>query len=116
MSINDSTIYKGDNTAAFGNNFLTIKVKNPNLYYVSKIIFSVNSGIITKTFEDAEHFQREETVLYVNFSSEETQKLSATNVGNLIPYDENGLQSTCRQSVTFYAQNGVICNVRRNCC
>lgn len=116
MAEQDNAIYRGDDTAAFGNNFLTIKVKNPLLYKVSKVIFSVNGGIIEKTFTDPDFFQREETLLYVNFTSEETRKLSPTNTGNLVPYDEENRQTTCRQSVTFYAQNGVICNVRRNCC
>lgn len=114
--MSSNSIFKGDNTAAFGGNFLTIKVLNPQLYKISKLLFSVNGGIIQKSFngEDYNYFQIEETILTVNFSSQETQKLSATNVGNLIAYDENGLQETCVQSVKFYAQNGVICNAK--CC
>ena len=116
MTHQDNSIYKGDNTAAFGGNYLTIKVTNEQLYKISKIIFSVNGGKIQKTFTDANYFQVAETLLTVNFTSEETQMLTAVNVGNLLAYDEYDRQFTCHQSVTFNAQNGVICNVRRNCC
>ena len=109
-----NAIFKGDNTAAFGGNFLTILVKNPDLYPISKLIFSVNGGIIQKQFTDPDNFQREETALTVNFNSQETVKLNSSNVGNLIAYDAEGLQETCIQSVKFYAQNGVINNAK--CC
>ena len=114
--MSSNAIFKGDNTAAFGGNFLTIKVKNPQLYKISKLLFVVNSGAIQKPFngEDYNYFQTEETLLTVNFNSQETQKLSTANIGNLIAYDENGLQETCVQSVRFNAQNGVICNAK--CC
>ena len=110
-------IFKGDNTAAYGNNFLTISVKNPDLYKISKIIFSVNGGCIQKPFngEDYDYFQTEETLLSVNFNSSETLKLLPSNVGNLITYDEQGRQDTCPQSVKFYSQNGVINNVKCSC-
>ena len=112
--MSSNAVFKGDNTAAFGGNFITIKVKNPQLYKISKLLFSANSGIIQKPFkgEDYNYFQLEEIILVVNFDSNETKKLSATNVGNLIAYDENGLQETCVQSVKFYAQNGVISNAK----
>ena len=113
--MSSNAIFKGDSTAAFGGNFLTILVKNPDLYKISKLIFSVNGGCIQKPFTDPEYFQRAETLLTVNFDSTETVKLSATNVGNLIAYDEFGLQETCIQSVKFYAQNGVISNAKCSC-
>lgn len=111
----NNPIFKGDNTAAFGGNFLTILVKNPDLYKISKLVFSVNGGIIQKTFTDEDYFRRAETLLSVNFDSNETKRLSVTNVGNLVAYDEYGLQETCVQSVKFYAQNGVICNAKCGC-
>ena len=115
--MSSNSIFKSDNTAAFGGNFLTIKVKNPELYKVSKLLFVVNSGVIQKLFkgEDYNYFQQEETLLTVNFTSQETQKLSSANVGNLIAYDENNLQETCAQTVRFSAQNGVICNAKCRC-
>lgn len=103
-----TTIYKGDDTGAFGNTFITLKVKNPELLAISKLVLSINGGCITKTFTDAHNFQAEEIVLRINFSSAETAKLNVSNTVNLIAYDEQGKQSTCRQSVSFSAKNGVI--------
>lgn len=109
-------IFKGDDTRAFGGNFLTIKILNPDLYKISKLLFSVNGGIIQKTFNgvDFGYFQQAESFVTVNFTSEETKKLSANNIGNLLAYDEYNLQETCIQSVKFSAQNGVINNAK--CC
>lgn len=107
-------IFKGDNTAAYGGNFLTISVLNPQLVKISKIVFVVNSGVIKREWTDNNFFQVAETTLTVNFDSEETKKLSATNVGNLVTYDEFGRQCTCPQYVTFNAKSGVIGDVR--CC
>lgn len=112
-----SSIFKGDNTAAFGGNFLTIKVYNQQLYPISKLIFSVNGGCIQKPFygKDYNNFQQEEILLSVNFDSNETKKLSASNVGNLIAYDMENRQYTCVQSMKFYAQNGVITDAKCSC-
>ena len=109
------TLFRGDNTAAFGNNFLTIKIKNPDLMPISKILFVVNGGLFKKTFTDANNFQVVETTLTVNFNSAETEKFSAVNVGNVVVYDIKNRQQTCPQSLTFYTQGGVINNVKCSC-
>ena len=109
-------IYKTDDTAAFGGKYITINVKNPQLVEISKIIFSVNGGMITKEFTDESHFTTEDIELIVNFDSSETAKLNATNVGNLLAYDMENRQCTCPQSITFTAKNGVLCKNARPCC
>ena len=108
--MSSNAIYRGDNTASFGGNFLTIKVKNPQLYKISKLLFVVNGGAIQKIFKGADYnyFQSEEITLTINYSGEETPKLSATNVLNIVAYDMDKKQYTCAQSLTFYAKNGVI--------
>lgn len=108
MQTNTTDVTKGDNTAAFGGIFLTIQIQNPDLYKISKIIFSTN-GTILKTFKDDNFFQQPETTLTVNYTSEETQLFKAVNIGKLIAYDENGYQYTCTQYVSFTANNGAIC-------
>ena len=109
MSTN--AIFKGDDTGALGNKFITIKLKNPELYPISKLKFVVNGGcgIVPKEFIDENNFQQEEIELVVNFSSEETSKLNATNTGNLVGYDMENKQFTCPQTLTFTAKNGVLC-------
>lgn len=104
-------IFKSDDTGAFGNKFITITVKNPNLYPISKLVAVTNSGtcIENKTFTDENNFQREDIELVVNYSSKETTMLNqGANILNLVAYDMSGKQSTCPQSLTFYAKNGVI--------
>lgn len=114
--MSSNAVFKGDDTGAFGNQFITIKFKNPRLYPVSKILVVVNDGVCIspKEFTDENNFQIAETTLNVNFVSNETAKFNAANVVNLVAYDMQGLQYTCSQSFTFYAQNGVI--LRNGCC
>lgn len=100
MSTN--AIYKGDNTAAFGNNFITINLNNPLGYTVSKAILVC--GCIQKTFENPEF------PLIINLTSQETNQLRSSNVCYLVVFDSEGRQKTCNGTITFKAQNGVICN------
>lgn len=114
-----NAIFKGDDTRAFGNHFLTITVKNPLKHAISKMEFVTNddmSGIPAKPFTDENNFQVENITLTVDYSSEETSKLNATNTGNLVVYDMLGRQTTCPQSLTFYAKNGVISRNGQYCC
>lgn len=103
-------IYKGDSTGAFGNNFITINLDNPNDYIVSRVIFVC--GCIKKSFENPQF------PLIINLTSEETVKLSGVNVCYLVAYDSEGRQKTCKGTLTFAAQNGVLPGVNngRTCC
>lgn len=116
--MSNRAVFKGDDTSAFGNQFITITVKNPNLYPVSKIEAVTNSGVCipNKPFTDPDNFQRENITLTVNYSSQESTKLNNTNTLNLVAYDEQGKQKTCPQTLTFYAQNGVISRNGQSCC
>ena len=105
MSTN--TIYKGDDTGAFGSSFITINLDNPNDYEVSKVIFVC--GCIQKSFNNPVF------PLTINLSSEETEKLRSSNVCYLVAYDSQGRQKTCKGTLTFNAQNGVLPN-GRTCC
>lgn len=97
-----NAIFKGDNTGAFGNSFITINLDNPNEYEISKVIFVC--GCIQKTFI------KPVFPLTVNLSSDETAKLKASNVCYLVAYDSENRQQTCRGNLTFPAQNGVLPN------
>lgn len=100
-------IFKGDNTGAFGNNFITINLENPMGYEISKVIFAC--GNIQKSFENPVF------PVVVNLSSQETEKLRASNVCYLVAFDSEGRQKTCKGTLTFNAQNGVL-NNDRHCC
>lgn len=95
-------IYKGDNTGAFGNTFITINLANPNNYEVSKVIFVC--GCIQKTYKNPQF------PLTVNLTSKETETLKPSNVCYLVAYDSEGRQKTCQGTLTFKSQNGVIGN------
>lgn len=97
-----TTVYKGDDTGAFGNTFITINIENPQEFIISKAIFVCNC--IKKVFKNP-HFP-----VIVNFSSEETKLLKPSNICYLVVYDEEGRQKTCTGTLSFNAQSGVICN------
>ena len=65
-----NAIYKGDNTGAFGNTFLTIGLNNPLGYTISKAIFV--TGCIQKIYENPVF------PLRINFNEEETPKEEIT--------------------------------------
>lgn len=102
-----NTVYKTDDTGAFGNTFITVNLENPLGYTISKAIFVC--GSIQKTFENPVF------PLEINLDSQETAKLNYANVCYLVVFDENGLQKTCNGTFTFPAQNGVLRN-GRTCC
>lgn len=95
-----NSIYMGDNTGAFGNTFITINLENPLEYPISKAIFVC--GCIQKTFENPQF------PLRINFDSSETTTLRTTNTCFLVVFDEQGRQKTCKGSLVFKAQNGVL--------
>lgn len=100
--MNNEAIFKGDNTGAFGNDFITINLDNETEYTISKAIFVC--GCIKKTYENPTF------PLVINFTSEETSKMRGSNVCYLVAYDSEGRQKTCQGTLTFNAQNGVITN------
>lgn len=93
-------IYKSDDTGAFGNNFITINLENPSEYPISKAIFIC--GCLQKTFTNPVF------PLIINFSSQETKKFGGTNICYLVVYDLEGRQKTCKGTLTFKAQEGVL--------
>jgi hypothetical protein len=100
--MSSNAIFKGDDSGAFGNNFITINLDNPLGYPISKAIFVC--GCIQKPFKNPVF------PLRINLTSQETVKLRSSNVCYLVVYDSEGRQKTCQGSLTFNAQNGVINN------
>ena len=103
-----TNLYKGDDTGAFGNNFITINLDNPQEFVVTKAIFTC--GCIQKTFDNPQF------PIVINLSGKETERLRTQNVCYLVAYDSQGRQRTCKGTLTFNAKNGVLTNVRRTCC
>lgn len=116
MSAN--SIYRGDDTAAFGHNFIRVKIKNPALYPLSKIEAVTNGGCCIKNIEitDPDNFKHEEITLFINYDSDDTQKLYlGANTLNMVAYDMQNRRYTCKQTFIFYAQNGVITKNGKRC-
>lgn len=103
-----TAIYKNDDTAAFGNSFITINLENPLGYTISKAIFVC--GCVQKAFDNPVF------PIVINFSSQETASFSSANTCYLVVFDELGRQRTCKGTLTFKAQNGVLINGGRTCC
>lgn len=95
-------IFKGDNSGAFGQDFITINLNNPYGYPISKAIFVC--GCLQKTFQNPQF------PLVINFTSQETSNFNSLNTCYLVVFDQQGRQKTCQGNLTFKAQNGVICN------
>ena len=100
-------VFTGDDTGAFGTNFIKINLKNPDNYTVSKVEFIINNGCIPP-----KEYPNPVFPLIINFSRNESVKFQPVNVCRLRAYDENGLRKTCKNFLTFYAQNGEIINVK----
>lgn len=94
------TIYKGDDTSAFGNSFLEIKIKNPYEFVISKAIFLCGHNI-------KKEFENPQFPLIVNFDSSETKQLCINNECYLVVFDELGRQKTCKGSYNIKAKEGV---------
>ena len=95
-------VFKTDDTGAFGNQFITINLNNPQEYPISKAIFVC--GCLKKTYVNPVF------PWVINYNSEESAQFRAANVCYLVVYDSQGRQKTCKGTLTFNAKNGVICN------
>lgn len=96
-----SAIYKGDNSGAFGNNFITIKANIPEGHVVSKAQFKVgNLPVMTFTNPDFP--------IVVNLTPAQTRQLQQQNTCYLAVYDELGRKATCKGTITFVAKDEVV--------
>jgi hypothetical protein len=83
-----TTIYRGDDTDAFGNTFITIYLNGAEGKEISKAIF--RCGDIQKSYT------RPTFPIRVNFSAQETAKLYKENECYLQVFDRKGRRKTCK--------------------
>lgn len=101
-----TTIYKGDDTNAFGQNFIKInRPQNSEGYTISKVIFQC--GPIQKVYT------RPQFPIYVNFSHDESKKLQTISECYMQVFDEKGLRVTCSGTLTFTAKAQVVLDESR---
>ena len=89
------TIYQGDNTAAFGGNFLTISISSESGSVPTIKRAEIKIGCVCKTFENPSF------PMTINLTEEETAKLSSVNTAYMAVWDVNGRKKTCQGSITF---------------
>lgn len=90
------TLYKGDNTEAFGGNLLKINLINDDGVEITKA--EIRIGIVLKTIESPQF------PLYVNFNEEESDMLNYINDVYVALYDSQGRKKTVEGTLRFKAQ------------
>lgn len=94
-------IHKGDDTNAFGFNFLTVNLENADDYTISKA--EVRIGTIIKTIDNPVF------PLRISLTKKETLTLSeACNKIYMAIYDTDGKKWTCEGELTFEAAPKVV--------
>ena len=96
-----ASINRGDNTKAFGFDFLRIYLNNPNNLKITKAVFQIN-GQLEKEFINPEF------PLRVNFSGQETELLCQVNICKLALWDEAGRRRTADGKFTFFVKENCI--------
>lgn len=96
-----ASINRGDNTGAFGNDFLRIYLNNPNNLYIQKAVFQINDDL-TKEYYDPIF------PLRVNFTGAETNLLRQVNICKLALWDEFGRRRTADGKFTFFVKENRI--------
>ena len=93
-------LYRGDDTNAFNNKFITIELENAEGLIISKAEFKC--GEILKTFENPVF------PIEISLSSEETSRLFQNNSCYLAIYDELGRKHTCNGYLSFSSKREVV--------
>ena len=93
-------LFRGDDTNAFGQKFITIELDNAEGLGIYKAEFKC--GTILKTFENPIF------PIDISLSAEETSKLFQNNACYLAIYDEFGRKHTCSGYLTFSTKREVV--------
>lgn len=96
-----ASINRGDNTGAFGNDFLRIYINNPNNLFIKRALVQINGNLEKEFYEPA-------FPLRINFSGAETELLEQINVCKLVLWDEYGRRRTADGKFTFFVKENPI--------
>jgi len=94
------TLYRGDDTDAFGSSFITINLATTMEVTITRAVFQC--GVIKKVFDDPVF------PLQIELSTLETRMLPSNNVCYLAVWDENNKKCTCSGSLVFSTQSQVV--------
>lgn len=95
-----TTLYRGDDTDAFGSSFITIELESELTVTISRAVFQC--GSIKKVFDDPIF------PLSIELTAQETKSLSVNNVCYLAVWDNEGKKRTCQGSLQFSTQSQVV--------
>lgn len=95
-----TTIYKGDDTNAFDQNFIKIDIENESEYPISKVVFQC--GPVQKVYTNPAF------PIYVNFTHTESERLYQDSKCYLQVFDSKGRRQTCEGTLSFTAKAKVI--------
>lgn len=96
-----ASINRGDNTGAFGQDFLRIYLNNPSNLYIERAVLQINNDLEKEFFEPI-------FPLRVNFTGEETTYLHQVNTCKLALWDEYGRRRTADGKFTFFVKENRI--------
>lgn len=94
------SIYRGDDTDAFDQEFIVINAVIPEGWVVSKAEW--RAGTILKVFTDPVF------PIKINLDKTESKKLQNINVCYLAVYDAQGRKQTCQGSLKFISKAEVV--------
>lgn len=95
------TIRKGDDTNAFGFNFLTVNLENASQYVITKA--EIKIGTIKKTVDNPVF------PLHISLNKSETEKLNEqNNMCYMAIYDTQGRKYTCEGHLSFKVDPKVV--------
>ena len=105
------SIFKNDDTGAFGNNF--IRINRPKGLADDVGIYKAEfkcGNLPVMTFENIVEEQAQPLVfpIDINLEAEQTANLQYQNICYLKVYDANGLGQTCKGSLSFIANAEVV--------
>ena len=89
------TLFRGDNTAAFGGNFLTINLTTESEILPTITRAELKIGCICKKFENPTF------PMTINLTEEESGKLQAVNNAYLALWDVDGRKKTCQGTISI---------------
>ena len=93
-------IFRGDDTAAFGQNWLRINVDIPLTWIVSRAELKIGDILLT--------MEAPEFPVLINLTASQTAQLKDKNACYLALYDENGLKQTIEGTYTFTTRKQVV--------
>ena len=93
-------IIRGDDTNAFGQDWLKINVDIPQTWNVSKAEVKIGSLLLS--------FEEPEFPIVINLTSSQTEQLKDSNTCYLALYDENNLKQTIEGTYTFKTRKQVV--------